>query len=357
MKQLVNAFLAVMIVAFALMYLGAWMNKSEGYSGGNTLTIYNWGDYIDPDLLTQFQKETGITVIYQTFDSNEAMLTKIEQGGTNFDLVVPSDYAIAKMKEENLLLPLDHSKLPNLSHIDPRFMNLSFDEGNRYSVPYFWGTVGIIYNPELTQGLTFKSWNDLWDSKLKNNILLLDGAREVMGMALNSLHYSLNDTSEEHLQEALKKLNALSPNVKAIVGDEIKMLLANEEAAVGLVWSGDAAEIMDENDKLNYVVPEEGSNVWADNLVIPRSAANVEGAYKFINFMLRPEVAAQNAEYVGYSTPNKDALALLPENISGDERFYPPKAITDKLEVYDNLGKRMLAHYNELFLKFKMNND
>ncbi|AKG36709.1 ABC transporter substrate-binding protein [Paenibacillus durus] len=357
MKQLVNAFVAIMIAAFALMYLGAWMNKSEGYSGGNTLTIYNWGDYIDPELLTQFQKETGITVIYQTFDSNEAMLTKIEQGGTNFDLVVPSDYAIAKMKEENLLLPLDHSKLPNLSHIDPRFMNLSFDEGNRYSVPYFWGTVGIIYNPGLTHGLTFKSWNDLWDSRLKNNILLLDGAREVMGMALNSLHHSLNDTSEDHLQEALKKLNTLSPNVKAIVGDEIKMLLANEEAAVGLVWSGDAAEIMDENDKLNYVVPEEGSNVWADNLVIPRSAANVEGAYKFINFMLRPEVAAQNTEYVGYSTPNKDALALLPKDISGDERFYPPKVITDKLEVYDNLGKRMLAHYNELFLKFKMNND
>lgn len=357
MKQLVNAFLAVMIAAFALMYLGSWMNRSEGYSGGNTLTIYNWGDYIDPDLLEQFQKETGITVIYQTFDSNEAMLTKIEQGGTNFDVVVPSDYAIAKMKEENLLLPLDHSKLPNLSHIDPRFMNLSFDEGNRYSIPYFWGTVGIIYNPEMTKGIDFSSWDSLWDSRLRNNILLLDGAREVMGMALNSLHYSLNDTNEEHLQQALAKLNKLSPNVKAIVGDEIKMLLANEEAAVGLVWSGDASEIMDENDKLDYVVPEEGSNVWADNLVIPRSAANVEGAYKFIDFMLRPETAAQNAEYVGYSTPNKDALALLPEDISGDERFYPSKEVTDKLEVYDNLGKAMLAHYNELFLKFKMHND
>ncbi|MNV55512.1 Spermidine/putrescine-binding periplasmic protein precursor [compost metagenome] len=187
--------------------------------------------------------------------------------------------------------------------------------------------------------------------------MLVDGAREIMGMALNSLHYSLNDRNEEHLQEALTKLNRLSPNVKAIVGDEIKMLLANEEAAVGVVWSGDASEIMDENDKLDYVVPKEGSNVWADNLVIPRTAANVEGAYKFIDFMLRPEVAAQNAEYVGYSTPNKDALALLPEDISGDERFYPPKELTDKLEVYDNLGKKMLAHYNELFLKFKMHND
>ena len=355
MKQLVNAFLAILIVAFGLMFLGSRLNSAEGYTGGNTLTIYNWGDYIDPDLLEQFQKETGITVIYQTFDSNEAMLTKVEQGGTNFDVVVPSDYAIAKMREENLLLPLDHTKVPNLANIDSRFMDLSFDPGNVYSVPYFWGTVGIIYNPEMTGDIDFSSWDSLWDSRLHNNIFLVDGAREVMGMALNSLHYSVNDTNEDHLQQALTKLNKLSPNVKAIVGDEIKMLLANEEAAVGIVWSGDASEIMDENDKLDYVVPEEGSNKWFDNMVIPKKAANVEGAYKFIDFMLRPEVAAQNAEYVGYSTPNVPALKLLPEEISGDQRFYPPAEITDRLEVYDNLGKRMLAHYNELFLKFKMN--
>ncbi|MEK8216773.1 ABC transporter substrate-binding protein [Paenibacillus sp. FSL L8-0463] len=355
MKQLVNAFLAILIVAFGLMFLASRLNSAEGYTGGNTLTIYNWGDYIEPELLKQFEQETGITVIYQTFDSNEAMLTKVEQGGTTFDVVVPSDYAIAKMREEKLLLPLNHSKIPNLANIDPQFMDLSFDPGNLYSVPYFWGTVGIIYNPEMTEGIDFSSWDSLWDSRLNNSIFLVDGAREVMGMALNSLHYSVNDRNEDHLQEALAKLNKLSPNVKAIVGDEVKMLLANEEAAVGIVWSGDASEIMDENDKLDYVVPEEGSNKWFDNMVIPRTAANVEGAHKFIDFMLRPDVAAKNAEYVGYSTPNVPGLALLPEDISGDTRFYPPVEITDRLEVYDNLGKRMLAHYNELFLKFKMN--
>ncbi|MDQ0192361.1 ABC transporter substrate-binding protein [Paenibacillus wynnii] len=355
MKQLVNALLAIMLTAFALMYLGSWMNSNEGYSGENTLTIYNWGDYIEPELLEEFEAETGITVIYQTFDSNEAMLTKVEQGGTTFDVVIPSDYAIAKMKEEKLLVPLDSAKIPNLSNIDPRFMDLSFDPGNLYSVPYFWGTVGIIYNPDMTQGIDFTSWDSLWDKRLNNSIFLVDGAREVMGMALNSLHYSVNDQNEEHLQEALTKLNKLSPNVKAIVGDEIKMLLANEEAAVGIVWSGDASEIMSENDKLEYVVPEEGSNKWFDNMVIPRTAANVEGAHQFINFMLRPEIAAKNAEYVGYSTPNIEALKLLPSEVSEDTRFYPPAEITDRLEVYDNLGKRMLAHYNELFLKFKMN--
>lgn len=353
MRSLVQTFVAVLIVSVGLMYLTSYLNKSEGYTGKDTLTIYNWGDYIDPDLLDEFQKETGIKVIYQTFDSNEAMMTKIEQGGTTFDVSVPSEYAIDKMKSENLLLPLDKSKLPNLKYIDPSFMNLSFDPDNKYSIPYFWGTVGIVYNPDKTD-LTFKSWEDLWDPSLKNQILLLDGAREVIGMGLNSLHYSLNDTNEEHLQAAKAKLSKLTPNVKAIVGDEIKLLLANEEAAVGLVWSGDASEIMSENEKLDYVVPEEGSNLWFDNMVIPKTAKNIEGAHEFINFMLDPEHAAQNAEYVGYSTPNAKALEYLPEDISGDKRFYPDKELTEKLEVYKNLGKKMLAHYNELFLEFKM---
>lgn len=149
-------------------------------------------------------------------------------------------------------------------------------------------------------------------------------------------------------------MNLLTPNVKAIVGDEIKMLLAGEEAAIGVVWSGDASEIMSENEKLDYVVPKEGTNLWFDNMVIPKSATNIEGAHKFINFMLDPEVNAQNTEYVGYSTPNAKALELLPEDISGDERFYPDPEMTSKLEVYENLGPRMLSHYNELFLEFKM---
>ncbi|MCK9861976.1 ABC transporter substrate-binding protein [Paenibacillus sp. ATY16] len=353
MRSLVQTFIAVLVVSLGLMYLTSYLNSSAGYTGKDTLTIYNWGDYIDPELLDEFQKETGIKVIYQTFDSNEAMMTKIEQGGTTFDVSIPSEYAIDKMKEENLLIPLDKSKLPNLKYIDPSFLNLSFDPDNKYSIPYFWGTVGIVYNPDLTD-LKFHSWNDLWDPSLKNQILLLDGAREVIGMGLNSLHYSLNDTNEEHLQAAKAKLGTLTPNVKAIVGDEIKLLLANEEAAVGLVWSGDASEIMSENEKLDYVVPEEGSNLWFDNMVIPKTAKNIEGAHKFINFMLDPEHAAQNAEYVGYSTPNAKALEYLPEEISGDKRFYPGKELTEKLEVYKNLGKKMLVHYNELFLEFKM---
>ncbi len=354
MSQLVKLLGAVVASALLLIYLTAYLNSSEGYSGSDTLTIYNWGDYIDPELIERFEEESGLKVIYQTFDSNEAMMTKISQGGATFDVSIPSEYAISKMKEDGLLLKLDHDKLPNMKHIDERFMHLSFDPDNAYSVPYFWGTVGIVFHPELAGDLTFDSWDDLWDESLRNKVLLLDGAREVIGMGLNSLGYSLNDTDDAHLQEALAKLRTLTPNVKAIVGDEIKMLMANGEAAAGLVWSGDASEIMSENEELDYVVPQEGSNLWFDNMVIPKTARNVEGAHQFINFMLDPEVAAQNAEYVGYSTPNREALQLLPEDISGDERFYPDEELTARLEVYDNLGARMLSRYNDLFLEFKM---
>ncbi|WP_088825540.1 MULTISPECIES: ABC transporter substrate-binding protein [Listeria] len=354
MKALLKIFIPVLILAFGMMILATMMNRSEGYAGGNTLTIYNWGDYIDPTLIKKFEKETGLKVIYQTFDSNEAMMTKIEQGGTTFDIAVPSDYAINKMKQENLLIPLDHTKLPNEKYLDQRFMNLSFDENNEYSMPYFWGTLGIIYNKKMFPDKNFDNWDSLWDPELKNQILLIDGAREVMGLGLNSLGYSLNDTNEEHLQEALQKLKKMTPNVKAIVGDEIKLLMADNEAGVAVTFSGEASEMLSENEDLDYVIPKEGSNLWFDNMVIPKTAKNVDGAHKFINFMLKPENAAINAEYVGYATPNEAAIKLLPKEISQDKRFYPNMNELDNLEVYDNLGKRMLSHYNELFLEFKM---
>lgn len=354
MKKLVRLFIAVLLISFLLLFLVAKLNSSQGYSSDNTLTVFNWGDYIDEELITKFEKETGIKVIYETFDSNEAMLTKIRQGGTSYDVAVPSEYMIEKMQEEDLLIPLDHSKLQNLKYIDARFMDLPFDPGNRYSIPYFWGTVGIVYHPKLLGDFEIKGWNDLWDPALKNEILMVDGAREVMGIGLNSLNYSLNDTNKGHLLEAKAKLETLTPNIKAIVGDEIKILMANEEAAIGVVWSGDAADIMWENEKLDYVVPEEGSNLWFDNMVIPKTAKNIEGAHQFINFMLDPKNAAQNTDYVSYSTPNKGALNYLDKEVVTDERFYPDKELTERLEVYENLGKKMLSYYNELYLEFKM---
>lgn len=355
MKQLVQITVAILVVCAILFFISNRLEHSGNQGSKNTITVYNWGDYIDPDLLKQFTKETGIKVIYETFDSNEAMMTKIEQGGSSYDVAVPSEYTIEMMKEKDMLIPLEHSKLPNLKNIDPRFLDLSFDPGNKYSVPYFWGTVGIVFNPNLlSKQLKFDSWDDLWDPSLKNKVFLVDSAREVIGMGLNSLGESLNAKDDALLDKATKKLISLSPNIKGVIGDEITPLMVNNEAAVALTWSGQAADMMYENEELDYAVPKEGSNLWFDSFVIPKTADNVDGAHKFINFMIGAKQAAQNADYVGYATPNKAALKLMDPEVTEDERFYPSKEVMDKLEVYENLGLEWIGKYNEHFLKFKM---
>lgn len=356
MKQLVQATIAITVVCF-LLFFAARSLESVGTKGSkDTLTIYNWGEYIDPELIDAFEEETGIHVIYETFDSNEAMYTKVQQGGSSYDIAVPSEYMIEKMLEDDMLIELDHSLLPNLKNIDPYFLDLPFDPGNKYSIPYFWGTVGIVYNPnEIPEDLTFDSWDHLWDERLQGKVFLVDSSREVMGMGLNSLGYSLNLKDDKALREATDKLVRLIPNVKAIIGDEITPLMINNEATVALTWSGQAADMMWENEELTFAVPKEGSNLWFDNMVIPKTSQNIEGAHAFINFMLDAENGAQNADYVGYSTPNTAAWALMDEEVITDERFYPSEELRERLEVYENLGLEWLGKYNEYFLEFKMN--
>lgn len=356
MKKIMSAAILILVISIILIFTSYQLDKGQQGSKNQNLIVFNWGEYIDPSLIDKFEKETGIRVIYETFDSNEAMLAKIEQGGTAYDIAIPSDYMINKMKDQDLLIPLDKSKLTHFKDIDPQLLNKSFDSGNEYSVPYFWGTVGIIYHPDkINENLTFDSWNDLWDPSLKNNILLIDGAREMMGIALQSLGYSVNDNNPVNLSVAERKLETLAPNIKAINGDEKKMLMQNNEAPVAIVWSGDAADIISENEELTYKIPKEGTNLWFDNMVIPKTSQNQEAAYKFINFIMSPENYAQNAEYIGYSTPSLAAKALLPEEIREDERFYPDLSSLKKSEVYDNLPRDILQKYNDLFLEFKMN--
>ena len=354
MKKLQSLFIGILVIIGVLALSVHHLQKSSGMSGAKVLNVYNWGDYIDPDLIKKFEKEYGYKVNYETFDSNEAMFTKIQQGGTAYDITIPSEYMIQKMKEENLLIPIDHSKIKGLNNIDSRFLNLSFDKNNKYSIPYFWGTLGIVYNDKFVDGKDIQSWDDLWRPELRNNVMLIDGAREVIGLGLNSLGYSLNSKNDQQLQEAVNKLRKITPNVKAIVADEIKMYMANEESAVAVTFSGEAADMMYENEHLHYVIPKEGSNLWFDNMVIPKTAKNIQGAYDFMNFMLEPKNAAQNAEYIGYSTPNKKAMKLLPKEITSDKQFYPSDELMKHLEVYDNLGSKYLGIYNDLFLELKM---
>lgn len=354
MKGILRIAIIILAVAAILLFVNTKLNEGGGSGGKNSITVYNWGEYIDPDLLKQFEQETGIKVIYETFDSNEGMMGKVEQGGTAYDISMPSEYMIEMMAEKDLLLPIDYNKIPNVKNIDPYFLDLPFDPDNKYSLPYFWGTLGIAFNPTLLDGQTFESWDNLWAPSLRQQVVLVDSARESIGMSLNSLGYSLNSTNLDELRQATDKLKELSPNVKAVIGDEVTQLMVNEEAAISLTWSGQAADMMYENEDIDYIVPEEGSNLWFDNMVIPRTASNIDGAHAFINFMLDAEVAAQNADYVGYSTPNLAALDFMDPEVTGDERFYPDEKTRGHLEVYRNLGLEMLGQYNEFFLEFKM---
>ncbi len=354
MKGILRIAIIILAVAAILLFVNTKLNEGGGSGGKNSITVYNWGEYIDPDLLKQFEQETGIKVIYETFDSNEGMMGKVEQGGTAYDISMPSEYMIEMMAEKDLLLPIDYNKIPNVKNIDPYFLDLPFDPDNKYSLPYFWGTLGIAFNPTLLDGQTFESWDNLWDPSLRQQVVLVDSARESIGMSLNSLGYSLNSTNLDELRQATDKLKELSPNVKAVIGDEVTQLMVNEEAAISLTWSGQAADMMYENEDIDYIVPGEGSNLWFDNMVIPRTASNIDGAHAFINFMLDAEVAAQNADYVGYSTPNLAALDFMDPEVTGDERFYPDEKTRGHLEVYRNLGLEMLGQYNEFFLEFKM---
>ncbi|MDG0843452.1 ABC transporter substrate-binding protein [Staphylococcus equorum] len=354
MKGFLQLIIISIVIGFICLFISQKFTSKHHSGNGEKIYVYNWGEYIDPSLIKKFQKETGIEVVYETFDSNEAMEAKIKNGGTHYDIAFPSDYTVQKLKREQLLLPLNHEKLPNMKNLDSDYLDMPFDKENTYSIPYFFGTVGIVYNKNVYPNDNFDSWNQLYKAKYKDNILLVDGAREMIGVALNKLGYSLNDTHSPHLADAEKDLTRLGPNVKGVVGDEITMMLEQHEANVAVVWSGVAAPIVQENEEFDYVVPKEGSNLWFDNMVIPKTAQNKAGAYKFMNFLLDAEHSKQNTEWVGYATPNKAARVHLPANIKNDKRFYPTKEDQANLEVYKDLGKETLSEYNERFLNFKM---
>lgn len=354
MKKLVTMIISILAACLLLGIASSRLQHQQGNTGDNSLVLYNWGDYIDPSLIKKFEKQTGYHVILETFDSNEAMLTKIRQGGTTYDLTVPSDYMIQKMRKEKLLLPIDHQKVPTFKNIDSRFLNQDFDPNNKFSVPYFWGTLGIIYNDQKIKPGEVKHWRDLWQPKYHNQIMLIDSARDVLGFSLIEQGYSVNTTNYQHLQKAENKLDQLAPNVKATVADEIKMYMIENEAPLAVDWSGEASEMLSQNSHLHYVVPSEGSNLWFDNFVIPKTAKHFKAIYAFLNFMQDPKNAAQNAEYIGYATPNREAKKLLPASIQNDQQFYPPANTLNHLEVYEDLSPKVIETYNDLYLEFKM---
>lgn len=359
MHSLAAALTAAVIAAGSIGGCGTTEKSIEAIptKDSDTLYVYNWGEYIDPDVIDEFEEETGINVVYDLFETNEEMYPVIEAGGVVYDAVCPSDYMIKKMAQNGLLAEIDKDAIPNLKEIGEDYMKMAeqYDPGNRYSVPYTWGTVGILYNKRMLDELGVPyptSWKDLWNPKLKNEILMQDSVRDAFMVALKKDGYSCNTQNPEELDQAMEDLIEQKPIVQAYVVDQVRDKMIGEEAAIGVIYSGEIlyvqGELEDTDVEVEYVVPEEGTNLWMDGWVIPKNARHKELAEKWINFLCRPDIAAKNFEYITYSTPNVGAQALLDQSYLENPAVFPDtKALLKNSEFYDYMGKDVDHMYND----------
>ncbi len=343
---------------FALLLCGilctaAMTGCGSSASGENgEVYVYNWGEYIDPETISMFEEETGIKVIYDEFDTNEAMYPKVEAGSSAYDVICPSDYMIQKMIDNDLLQELNFDNMPNAkANIGAQYYEQSqaFDPGNKYSVPYCWGTVGILYNTTMVDE-PVTSWSILWNEKYADNILMQSSVRDAFMVALKLKGYSMNTLDEAELAEARDALIEQKPLVQAYVIDQVRDKMIGGEAAIGVIYSGEAIYTQRENPDLMYVVPEEGTNVWIDSWVVPKNAPNKENAEKFIDFMCRADIALMNFDYITYSTPNTAARELIEdEDIKNSQIAFPDLSQYQNLETFSYLGEEGDELYNNMW--------
>ena len=352
-------FALALLLLFTVFAAGCDALAEDEEGGEDTLYIYSWGDYLDEDVIAEFEEETGITVVLDTFDTNESMYPRVKEGATSYDLICPSDYMIQKMEQNDLLQPLDWSLLPNTKEYmgkDYLQQAETYDPGNIYSVPYCWGTVGIMYNQTMVDE-PVDSWAVLFDPKYKDSILMQDSARDSMMIPLCMMGVSMNTKDEAALLKARDMLIAQKPLVQAYGVDDIRDKLASGEAAVGVIYSGEAINLMEANPDLAFcAAPKEGTNLWMDGWVIPKSAKHVENAHKFIDFLSRPEIAAKNFESLGYSTPNTGVQELVEEDMDEEELAiaFPSPDVYLGQETYQYLGEAMDKLYTKLWLQVKV---
>ena len=344
-----KGFLVGALLLGAAMVLGGC---GKEYKNGEVV-VYNWGEYINEDVIEMFEEEYDIEVVYDEFTENEDMYPIINIGEVNYDVVCPSDYMINRMINEGLLAELNYDNIPNIKNIDPTYLKSAeeFDPGNKYAVPYCWGTVGILYNKTMVDE-PITSWSAIFDEKYTGEILMIDSVRDGMGIALKYLGYSMNTTEESQLEEAKELLIAQRPFVQGYFVDEVRNKMIGEEATLGVIYSGEAIYTQRENSDLEYVVPEEGSNVWIDGWVIPKNAQNKENAEKWINFMCREDIALMNFEEITYSTPNAAARELIEDaDIKNSTIAFPDAATLERCETFKYLGETeevYLEKWNEM---------
>lgn len=356
-KKNVKATILTISCALASMAALTGCGASGGGDNGEVI-VYNWGEYIDPETIEMFEEETGIKVVYDEFETNETMYPKVESGAASYDVVCPSDYMISKMIENDMLAEINFDNIPNAkANIGAQYYEQSkgFDPDNKYSIPYCWGTVGILYNKTMVDE-PITSWAQLWDEKYADNILMQDSVRDAFMVAEKLNGFSMNTADPSELEIAKDALIEQKPLVQAYVIDQVRDKMIGGEAAIGVIYSGEAIYTQRENPDLVYVIPEEGTNVWIDSWVILEDAPNKENAEKFIDFMCRGDIAVKNFEYITYSTPNEAARELIEdEDIKNSEIAFPDLSQYDNLEVFVYLGEDGDALYNEMWKEVKSN--
>jgi spermidine/putrescine-binding protein len=353
MKKLVPL---MMILALVVSMAGC----GAGNGGGEQelveeLHIYNWSEYIDPEIYEDFEQEFGVKVIEDTFASNEDLLAKLQAGATGYDIIVPSDYMVAIMVELDLLAEINYDNIPNFENIDETFLNPPYDPDNKYSVPYQWGTTGIGYNADLFEDPP-DSWAYLFDPEMAapyaGRMSMLNDSRESIGAALKYLGYSINSTDEQELEEAKQLLIQQKEWVSAYDSDGFEDLLASGEVDIGHGWSGDYFAAAEEAEQVWYIIPQEGGVIWTDNLCIPKSAPSQYTAEVFINYLLQPEVGAQITNYTWFGSPNKASEEFIDAEILEEPAIYPPPEVMDKLEFIRDVGEAT-AIYDRIWTEIK----
>ena len=303
------------------------------------LNIYCWSEYIPQDVIDDFAKETGIKVSVENYASNEEMLAKLGAGGGSFDIIQPSEYVVEALVKEKLLRPLDKKAIPNLKNIDSKFLNMSFDPGNKYSVPFMAGTVGIVVNTDLVKE-DIKSFSDVFKPANKGKIVALDDAREIVSWALLSKGIPVNDVSDKNLEKAKGVLSDWIPLIKVYDSDSPKTALLNGDVAIGVVWGGEGAILLNENKKFRWVIPAEGTHLFIDSLAIPKTAKNFANAEKFMNYILQPDVSKKISEAFPYLNPNMEAVKLLTEEQRNNPASFPTAKEISKMETFKDIGER-----------------
>lgn len=346
------AFALALVLSFSGCIEAAADNK-------NSINVYNWGQYISDgsdgyiDVNAAFTEATGIEVNYMTYDSNETLYSKLKTGGSAYDVIIPSDYMVARLIKEGLLEELNFDNIPNYKYIDEAYKNTDYDPNNKYSVPYTWGSVGVIYNTKYVSEDDIGSWDLLWNEKYKGKILMFDNPRDAFGIAELYLGYSLNTESAAHLKEAADLLLKQRPLVQSYVMDQIFSKMEREEAWIAPYYAGDFLTMQQENENLSFYYPEEGFNLFIDAMCIPVGSEKKDLAEAYINFLCSPEISGQNLDYLGYSTPISAAKEYMDPELVASEVAYPPAEVLARGQSFLNLSNETTQLMDSLWLNVK----